>query len=343
MIIKTNLTRNYIPTWTVIDAMRELVQNAIDSDPDCFTLDYDASSDEVMLITNTALPLSSLYMGESSKRGDSTKLGVHGEGLKLALLILLREDRSPKIEGNLLIEPYFHEEVVSYENEEKVQVLAFKIDAIHYVPPIQKTIITFNANQDEFEALDGIVLPKDTPFGLLPYKQYEQSKLYLGGLAITSLGFKYSYNLEPGSIVLERDRRVADVDAVKEAIARIWLETGRWDDIVTGMLHSQDDFEGLQYIETPQDLIDACVKRAEEFDKPPMSYNHSSAQYHGTYVSNTFYSVYRRSDNAVKPTIRKQPKDLLAEWFKQNRSYFRKAGAKRFEALLLESKTWFKP
>lgn len=342
MIIKTNLTRNYVPDWTVLDAMRELIQNAIDSDPEGFSLDWDHNTDTVTITTNTALPLSSLYMGESSKRDDPTKLGVHGEGLKLALLILTRERRLPYIQSNpYCVNPSFIiEEWIDFNTEsadtEEVEVLSFNLSAS--VINESKTIITFTADYNEWMSLETIVLPKDTPYGLLPNN--ETGALYLGGLRIADVGMHYAYNLAPGSIQLERDRRVADIFKVQEACSQIWLDTQRWDDIVDGMLKGYQDFDGLPALEVDERLIDACVKRAEEFGKPPMSYSMSSARHEGRYVPDTFYGVYSRSSRAIKPAPRKQPADILAEWFRKNRSYFRKAGAARMAELIEESKKW---
>lgn len=350
MIIKTNLTRNYVPDWTVVDAMRELIQNAIDSDPEGFELTYELGT--VTLITNTLLPITSLYMGESSKRGNAKMLGTHGEGLKLALLILLRENRSPLVHSSHRITPFFEQEeypklvevtdpvtgCISLETSfeyDLIEVMAFDCTLSMN---INKTIISFEAKQDEWKSLNTICLPKDASYGVLWDKGSDQ--LYVGGLRISSLDFTYSYNFEPGAIKLERDRRVADTRAVQKEVARIWCATEQWDTIVDGMLKSYYDFEGLPNITLPQGLIDRCVERAKEFEHPPMSYSQSSAKYYGTYVSNSFYAVYSKSSNAVKPPIRKQPKDILSDWFKTNRSYFRKAGAKRMSQLIEESKKW---
>lgn len=340
MIIKTNLTRNYVPDWTVLDAMRELIQNAIDSDPEHFSLDWD--HDTVTITTNTALPLSSLYMGESSKRNDPTKLGVHGEGLKLALLILLREDRNPFIQSSSVVTPMFEMlewEEFDFENDltviKSIETMVFTVLPANYT---DRTIITFRANYSEWMSLETIVLPKDTSYGLLP--NHEAGALYLGGLRIADVGMHYAYNLAPGSIQLERDRRVADIFKVQEACSQIWLDTERWDDIVEGMLNGYSDFEGLPALEVDERLIEVCVKRANEFGKPPMSYSMSSARHEGRFVPNSFYNVYSRSSKAIKPAVRKQPADILAEWFHTNRSYFRKAGAARMAELIKEAKSW---
>ncbi len=340
MRIKTNLTRNYVPDWTVLDAMRELLQNAIDSDPEGFSLDWDHKTETVTIKTNTALPLSSLYMGESSKRGDTTKLGVHGEGLKLALLILLRENRLPFIQSSSTVQPKFEPaECVDSGDESllftSLEVMVFEVYPQNYS---DKTSITFTANFDEWMSLVTIVLPKDTPYGIL--ENHPTGSLYLGGLRIADVGMHYAYNLAPGSIQLERDRRVADIFKVQEACAQIWLDTERWDDIVDGMLKGYNDFDGLPALEVDEDLLDACVKRAEEFGKPPMSYSMSSARHEGRYVPESFYKVYSRSTRAVKPAPRKQPADILADWFHTNRSYFRKAGAARMAELIKEAKSW---
>lgn len=275
-------------------------------------------------------------MGESSKRHDLTKLGVHGEGLKLALLILQRENRNPAIKTNGRTFTCNFSSAVTHN----IEVLVFIPSEYVYLTDENYTIITFECSSEEWDSLKTLVLPKDTPYGLLDKDVYPTSALYLGGLRISEVGFRYSYNLAPGAIKIERDRRVADIYQVQEAVAQIWVDTKDWDTIVDGMLKDYEDFKGMCAIELPQDLIDACVKRADEFAKPPISYSMSSAQYDGRYVSETFYKVYNQSTTARKAPARKQPADILADWFKTNRSYFRKAGAARMAELIKEAKKW---
>lgn len=334
MQILTNITRNYIPDWTVLDAMRELLQNAIDSDPEGYQIGLsplNVSGSNVYsctIVTNTELPISALFMGESSKRNDNEAIGTHGEGLKLAMLVLLREGREPDIHSSHYIAP-------EWDNTQELDVLAFHCQEVSKY--VGGTIIEFECTEEEFQQFSSMHLPKDHPFGLLEGRPDE---LFVGGLKISSMGYKYGYNLKPSEISLERDRRVSDPYRLGEAIARLWIETERWDDIAKGLLSGLDDFDGFNAVEVPEPLLEACVKLADQMENAPVSYIQQSAGYRGTYVPHTFYNVYSRSTNKRIAHRIDQPCDTLAKWFKKNRSYFRKAGAARMQELINESKKW---
>lgn len=343
-IIATNITKNYVPDWTVQDAMRELLQNAIDADPEGYSIKLvkcdngDGTFEYACQITTgTLLPLESLYLGESGKRDDSDKLGVHGEGLKLAMLVLLREGREPDIHSEHYIFPEF---VIT---NQAIEVLQFSCSKIEGAWEPDTTMIEFNCTEEEFKQFEQKHLPIGTPYGILA--DAKPDSLYVGGLEISSIGLNYSYNLSPTKIKLERDRRVADVFRVQEAIAELWIEHAEthneaWDTIAEGMLKQVYDFEGFAAIEPPQPLIDAVTRIANTFDKPPIANYMSYSGYIGRHVPFTFYSVYQHNPNKRVATKQLEPADLLTAWFHKNRSYFRKAGKKRMAKLIEDAKKW---
>ncbi len=335
--IQTNITRNYIPDWGVVEAARELIQNAIDSDRQGFNISYDQYARVLQITTNTELPLSALYMGESSKRDDTTMLGAHGEGLKLAMLVLLRENRDPEISSRYYINPNFI-------NIDGLEVLAIDYTENVYYDwhPDQsnniKTNISFVVNEDEWKQIQQIYLPLDTPLGIL--EDHPEGSLFVGGLKVANVNYNYAYNLDPAKVKLERDRRVADPYKLQEAIAHIWNDSQQWDAIAQGLLKGYNDFEGFTAIEANQELIDAVAKIADSFSTPPMDWRQSSAGYRGTYVPSSFYAVYSQSSKKVMPSRSKQPSEILEEWFEKNKSYFRKQGKARMAELVKESKKW---
>jgi len=332
MKIQTNITRNYIPDWTVQDAMRELVQNAIDSDPESWHIVLSpiegSSRYSCSITTSTELPIAALYMGESSKRDNPDAIGTHGEGLKLAILVLLREGREPDIHSSYYIAP-------GWEDSLGLEILSF--DCTEVSNYVGGTMIEFECTAEEFAEFNSLHLAKDHPFGIVPNSS---DCLYVGGLKIASMNYKHSYNLKPSQISLERDRRVSDPYALAEAIARIWCDTERWDYIAEGLLKEVHDFSGFSAIEAPEPLLEACVKLANKMESAPVTYSQQLSGYRGTYVSHSFYSVYSQSGSVRTAYRVPQPNEIIAEWFKTNRSYFRKAGAKRMAFLIAQSKKW---
>ena len=91
------ISTGYVPKWTYIEAVRELFQNAIDNEAvnseNKMSVCY---ADDKLLIANktSKLTLDSLLLGSSTKRDDERTIGQHGEGYKIAFMVLLREGKS---------------------------------------------------------------------------------------------------------------------------------------------------------------------------------------------------------------------------------------------------------
>ena len=97
--IELTISPNYVPTWTYLDAVRELFQNALDQEEQNpenvmrWSYDEDALS---LTISNahSTLSIASLLLGQTSKADDKSTIGQFGEGYKIATLVLLREGKT---------------------------------------------------------------------------------------------------------------------------------------------------------------------------------------------------------------------------------------------------------
>ena len=84
-----SLTRGYVVSWGLREAVREIIQNALDSDSD---FGYAIDGDTLTVISRYAsLSPQTLLLGSSNKGGDISSIGQFGEGYKLALLVLTRD------------------------------------------------------------------------------------------------------------------------------------------------------------------------------------------------------------------------------------------------------------
>lgn len=97
---ETSLSVGYQPAWSIREAVREVVSNAIDgqtrgaSDLPAtgkMTVEYFPRT-ERLVVTNakTRVPASALLLGQSDSRSYGECIGTFGEGLPLALLVLCR-------------------------------------------------------------------------------------------------------------------------------------------------------------------------------------------------------------------------------------------------------------
>lgn len=96
------VSMGYVPTWTHVDAVREIFQNAKDEETvnpeNKMFFDYNEETETLMIGNKTGkLNKSTLLIGISDKRNDNRTIGQHGEGYKIATVVLLREGLSLKI------------------------------------------------------------------------------------------------------------------------------------------------------------------------------------------------------------------------------------------------------
>ncbi len=165
-----NLTINYCSHWHVNEAMRELIANTIDEGGE-----IKSSPEEVTFITNSALPLKAFVMGYSNKQIENP-IGQFGEGLKLAILVLLREGINFAIQIQSVNSSAVNEEIVF----EFVNEPPFNIPILHMSYP--------NLPEDlEYKTV--ITVATDTPaVGRAVRKMYLDSSTLESSLVSTSLG-----------------------------------------------------------------------------------------------------------------------------------------------------------
>lgn len=79
------INSKYVPSWTVWDGIREVVQNALDGQDDGYEMAIE-ETEYFVSFTNKGLQLNNsvLLTGTSTKTYRSDQRGQWGEGLKLA-------------------------------------------------------------------------------------------------------------------------------------------------------------------------------------------------------------------------------------------------------------------
>src|ERR1700739_1580963 len=93
------LTRDYVRSWTAVEAIRELTQNALDHRGGAL---HGGVGDNFASIISYGAKLESktLLLGCTSKADDAHSIGSFGEGYKIALLVLAREGLDVKVWNN---------------------------------------------------------------------------------------------------------------------------------------------------------------------------------------------------------------------------------------------------
>jgi len=88
------LSPDYVKNWTIKDAIREFIQNAIDQESlDISNMKNIEVIDDTLYIANATsiLTKKSLLLGGGTKKEGDSNIGQFGEGYKVGLLVLLRE------------------------------------------------------------------------------------------------------------------------------------------------------------------------------------------------------------------------------------------------------------
>ena len=222
------ISPNYVSNWGIKEAIREILQNAIDSDkcghPKEILYSPDAS---VLTIINKGamLPLSSLVLGCSSKSDVDGMIGKFGEGYKLALVVLLRKGLSINIINRCEEwEPSFR-----YSDNFGTQVLNIDVkplpdnadcnDVVFAISGIgedlyKELLLLFPCIDDNY----GNIVESENGYILLDDKF--KGKMYVEGLFVqTDNNFKYGYNFNSNVVCLDRDRKAINYYELKKLTA----------------------------------------------------------------------------------------------------------------------------
>lgn len=222
------ISPNYVGNWGIKEAIREILQNAIDSDK-CGhpkQILYNAEASVLTIVNKGArLPLSSLVLGCSGKTDIDGMIGKFGEGYKLALVVLLRKGLSVDIlNGKEKWKPSFkmsdnfgtqvlNIDVSDIPDNAECDDVVFAISGIGS-DLYNELLLAFPCINDDY----GNVIESDNGYILLDDKF--KGKMYVEGLFIqTDNNFKYGYNFNSEAVCLDRDRKAINYYELKKLTA----------------------------------------------------------------------------------------------------------------------------
>lgn len=341
------LAKGYVRHWGVLEAVRELIQNAIDSDS---PFEWEFGVDSLTITSKYShLSTSSLLLGATSKAEDDDKIGSFGEGYKIALLVLTREGYDVHIENNekdwkpaFKYSKVFEDDVLVIDSsvvERGRKGLKFVIQGLSggTIDAIKQTCL-----QMQEQDLDSL----STSYGdILPSRP---GKLYVGGLFVCDTELSYGYDMKPHILRLERDRQTVNSFDLKYTTVQMWYQTNQYDKVAEMIDASVPDLEYAEYNQT--ELIkEACYKLFRE--KHPHGVVAKNQQQMEELVRNGMTTVIispaasliRSSSSyiAEKRVEIKTPSQFLAEWLRKNRSEMRGKAIEAFKKdVLVQSTKW---
>ena len=125
---------DYCKQWGVVEAIREFAQNAVDAQTvnpeNKMYFDYNRN-EQVLRIGNKdgLLTTTSLLLGKTTKENNEKTIGQHGEGYKVATVVLLREGKQVRVYNRSVKEVWTAKIIKS--RRYKADVVVFDIEKVN--------------------------------------------------------------------------------------------------------------------------------------------------------------------------------------------------------------------
>ena len=245
-LINYGFGEEYLKDWGLLQALREIYQNYMDyGEYDTDVRNVGAGYVQVTL-SNSYIPnrLEYLRLGNSNKNNVDA-IGKHGEGLKMAFLVIKRSNLHISIR-------YDNYEILSsFKDIEDIGkcFTLYKQD-IHKVNDTFDTIFTVpKLIHDKF--VDNIIKLTD-----IIYHNYlgdivdkPKGRIYSGGLYVTKFkNMQYAYNIKPSNLPLDRDRAVPGAFDVSWNTSKIKEDYIKHTQKLSGADTKYSDSEYVNYV-----------------------------------------------------------------------------------------------
>ncbi len=348
------MSADYVRDWGLPQAVRELFQNAIDSDS---PFEYLVTENKLnnslfdleIISCNSILQPKSLVFGGSTKADQMDKIGTFGEGYKLALLVLTREGYQVDVfNGEKVWKPSFvfskkyETEILRIDvskNQEENQGLRFVIKGLR--DDDVKELFKGNLHIEDSEEF------RKTSYGRILNDR--PAELFVNGLFVCKTELKYGYDINPEHLQLERDRQTVDAFDLTWTTSRMWLETEEYEYIVNEIDANINDFSSIGY-NAPDILKEACYKHFKKKHKGEIAVKSqeelnnlvSEGMTNIVVVNSNYYRTVTACDSYKNsPQVKqKTPLEILAEFYSNNKKYMKRVASADFNSLLTKAENW---
>lgn len=252
-----SLSPEYVSHWGIVEAVREIFQNAIDQEavqidnPMFFSYEkqeFKPNHSGVLYAhggilrignRNSVLDAKTLLLGVTTKRDDDKTIGQFGEGYKIALLVLARLGKKVTI-YNFGRREVWHAKLSKSKKYDGASILVIETDTKFFWQKVPDNNLVFeiegvtNSDYEKIVESNLTLLEQQrqleaikTHYGRILLDDDMKGKVFVNGLFVNlAKDFKYGYDLKPQYIQLDRDRRmVADFD-LKWKTSSMWNECG---------------------------------------------------------------------------------------------------------------------
>lgn len=345
-----SMSRDYVSSWGVLEAIREFIQNARDSDS---PFEYSFEGDRFTITSRyDSLDARTLILGSTTKADQADKIGCFGEGYKLALLVLTREGKDPVVyNGNKLWTPMFE-----HSDQFGIELLTI-VESENPDPDVGICFTVGNLTEEEQAGIRDSCLMMQPPMmdvigtetcSILPSRP---GKLYVGGLFVCKTNLHYGYDFQPEHMVLERDRQTVSDVHLKFQVKDAWFTVEDQELVASLIEEGVPDMEYAHY-GTPQPLAELLFSRfsakypdgiAVKSQAEADTLKSQGHAHRGVYMSSGYYGALSSSSSyraRTAPVKAQTPADILEEWFKANRKNLSRAGRESFKAVIKKANGW---
>lgn len=240
------MSLEYCANWGVVEAIREFAQNAKDAETfnenNKMYFDYDKEA-EILRIGNKngCLTTETLLLGKTTKANNENMIGQHGEGYKVATVVLMRLGKQVKVYNRSVKEVWTAKVVNSKRYNAKVVVFDIeKVSVFKSVPDHDLIFEVTGITEDEYSSIvesnlslqdlkEGTDYIESNGSKVLLNEKFA-GKLFVGGLFVTTSRYaKKGYDFKPSLIKLDRDRSFIDGLDLQFITGKVICESGNMD------------------------------------------------------------------------------------------------------------------
>lgn len=332
--VELTIAPNYVPTWGIVEAIRELFQNALDQETQCpgndMSWHYNEDEHKLTISNKTSvLTAQTLLLGATTKAGDVSTIGQFGEGYKIATLVLLRNNKQITFYNYGAKEVWKPRFVKS--RRFGTDVLTFFIEKVGMwktVPDANLTIEVTGITPDEWnEQIVPSNLHLQSSVDVIETSVFGEAinqpgRVYVNGLFICNYEpYKYGYNFKPEYIDLDRDRKMVSDFDLRWCASRIWSGSNS-EKAIELIEAGHADVAYISSMSRSLELSDAALQRFKsaygpeaipvvtqsELDAVPEGYK-------GVIVPDTYSALIKSSSSYRAPIVRvKSAYEKLEEW-----------------------------
>lgn len=246
-MINYPITASYVSDWGLREALREIIQNALDAGD--MQIGRHNGDDNHWVISNQgSFDREVLLLGNSIKSDGA--IGKYGEGMKLAMLVLARMEIAHCVQAGE--KQYYGRFAVSSFEQPTF--------TIYEAECARTERVEFHIHCDIHDIVHDIY--KDIDHGIC------EQGLYVNGLYVSDLpGFRYGYNMPNDMVNLDRDRRSVDTAVVKAYAAKLILAERTYSEIADLLFDQVQDVEALFSVTTSdqdREIGEACARIVQQ-------------------------------------------------------------------------------